>query len=65
MNERSYHDEAASREEVYSNGVIIRYKNERKMVSFAPVAGISSAIPGIPMHIPRKGIVLKSDRNMS
>lgn len=30
MNERSYHDEAASREEVYRHGVIIRYGNERK-----------------------------------
>jgi len=61
----SYHDEAASREEVYRHGVIIRYENKRKMVSFVLVAGISSAIPGIPMHILRKGIVSKLDRNMS
>ena len=37
----------------------------KEMVSFVLVAGISSAIPGIPMHILRKGIVLKLDRNMS
>ena len=37
----------------------------RTMVSFVLVAGISSAIPGIPMHILRKGIASKLDRNMS